>query len=116
MNKTFLKKMKSLLTQQKQELLKQTEQNLDVDTEGDETDEVQANQLIEMNHALIIRNASKLSQIELALKHIEEGNYGLCQDCEESIAEKRLLSNPHFQICVSCAEEREAEEKQRKRF
>jgi len=116
MNKTFLKKMKSLLTEQKQELLKQTEQNLDVDTEGDETDEVQANQLIEMNRQFFLRNADKLSKIESALKRIEEGSYGLCQDCEELIAEKRLLSNPHFQICISCAEEREAEEKQRKRF
>jgi DnaK suppressor protein len=116
MNKTFLKKMKSLLIQQKQELLKQTDQNLDVDTEGDETDEVQANQLIEMNHQLVTRIADKLSQIESALKRMEDGTYGLCKNCEEQIADKRLLSNPHFQICISCAEEREAEEKQRKRF
>lgn len=116
MNKSFLKKMKELLTQQKQELLKQTDLDLDVDTEGDETDEIQANQLIEMNHQLVIRNAAKMSQIETALKRMEDKTYGLCQDCGDPIPEKRLLSNPYFQTCVSCAEEREAEEKQRKRF
>jgi len=116
MNKTFLKKMKALLLEQKVELLKSTAQDVVVDNEGDETDEIQANQLIEMNHQLAVRSSAKMSQIESALKRIEEGTYGLCQDCEDPIPEKRLLSNPYFQTCVSCAEEREAEEKQRKRF
>lgn len=116
MNKTFLKKIKALLLEQKEEVVKAAAQDLVVDTDGDETDEIQANQLIELNHQLIVRSTAKMSQIDAALKRIEDGTYGLCQDCEESIPEKRLLSNPHFQTCVSCAEEREAEEKQRKRF
>jgi DnaK suppressor protein len=116
MNKTFLKKIKALLLEQKTELIKSTKQDLAVDTDGDETDEIQANQLIELNNQLIVRSSAKMSQIDAALKRIEDGTYGLCQDCEESIPEKRLLSNPYFQTCVSCAEEREAEEKQRKRF
>ncbi len=117
MNKTFLKKMKDLLLDQKKELLKQAVgQQIEIDTEGDETDEIQANILIELTNQLNSRNSEKLQQIESALKRIEDKTYGLCQDCEEAIPEKRLLSNPHFQTCVTCAEEREAEEKQRKRF
>ncbi len=117
MNKTFLKKVKDLLLDQRRELLKQAEGQLnEIDTEGDETDEIQANILIELNNQLTSRNSEKLQQIESAIKRIDDKTYGLCQDCEEPIAEKRLLSNPHFQTCVSCAEEREAEEKQRKRF
>lgn len=116
MNKTFLQKMKNLLLEQKQELVKQVTQQVDVDTDGDETDEIQANILIDLNNQLSTRNSAKLNQIEAALKRIEDKTYGLCQDCEDPIPEKRLLSNPYFQTCVSCAEEREAEEKQRKRF
>jgi DnaK suppressor protein len=116
MNKSFLKKMKELLLAQKNEILKQAEQEVSVDTDGDETDEVQGNMLIELNIQLNTRNSLKLNQIETALHRIQDKTYGLCQDCEDSIPEKRLLSNPHFQTCVSCAEEREAEEKQRKRF
>lgn len=116
MNKTFLQKMKNLLLEQRQELVKQVNQHVDVDTEGDETDEIQANILIDLNNQLSTRNSAKLNQIEAALKRIEEKTYGICQDCEDPIPEKRLLSNPYFQTCVSCAEEREAEEKQRKRF
>ena len=108
--------MKNSLLAQKQDLLKQTvQQEVDVDTEGDETDEIQGNMLIEMTNQLNSRNSVKLSQIEAALKRIEENSYGLCLDCGESIPEKRLLNNPYFQTCVSCAEEREIEEKQRKR-
>lgn len=115
MNKSFLQKMKSLLLEQKRELLKKSEEAVDVDTEGDETDEIQANILIDLNNQLTTRNNAKLLQIEAALKRIEEKTYGVCQDCEDPIPEKRLLMNPYFQTCVSCAEEREAEEKHRKR-
>jgi DnaK suppressor protein len=116
MNKSFLKKMKETLLVQKQEILNQTTREIDVDTDGDETDEIQANILIGLTNQLNTRNAAKLLQIESALKRIEDKSYGLCQDCNESIPEKRLLSNPYFQTCVSCAEEREAEEKQRKKY
>lgn len=116
MNKTFLQKMKKLLLAEKQELLKRSsDQEAIVDTEGDETDEIQGNILIELNNQLTTRNNAKLNQIETALKRIDDKTYGICQDCEDPIPEKRLLMNPYFQICVSCAEEREAEEKQRKR-
>lgn len=116
MNKTFLTKVKELLLAERQEILKQTACEIDVDTEGDETDEIQGNMLIELSNQLNIRNAAKLKQIEAALKRIDDKSYGKCEDCEELIHEQRLLHNPHFQTCISCAEEREVGEKQRKRF
>ena len=116
MNKTFLAKIKNLLLEQKSELIKQAAQEVVIDTEGDETDEIQGNILLGITKQLNTRNSAKLAQIEAALKRVEDKTYGLCQDCEEPIPEKRLLHNPHFQTCVACAETREAEEKQRKRF
>lgn len=113
MNKTFLTKMKALLLSQRQELLKQAGQEVSVDTEGDETDEIQGNMLAEMANQLNTRNAAKLNQIQAALKRIEDKTYGLCLDCEETIPDKRLLANPHAQLCVSCAEDRENEEKRK---
>ena len=113
MNKTFLQKMKALLLKEQKELLKQTEQEVTVDTEGDETDEIQGNMLAEMANQLNTRNAAKLNQIQSALKRIEDKTYGLCLDCEEAIPEKRLTANPYAQLCVSCAEDREREEKRK---
>src|SRR5271168_2422208 len=98
MNKTFLAKMKKTLLVQKQEILKQVKrQEVDVDTEGDETDEIQGNMLIELTNQMNTRQSSKLAQIETALKRIEDKSYGKCEDCDEQIPDKRLLINPHFQ-------------------
>jgi DnaK suppressor protein len=116
MKKTFLDKVKNLLLAERREILKQVEQDIDIDTEGDETDQIQGKLLIELTNHLNTRNAAKLAQIEFAIKCIEDNNYGKCQDCEELIPEKRLLHNPHFQTCVSCSEEREKEDKLQKRF
>jgi len=116
LNKTFVQKIKDALLLEKRSLLSQSSREQDIDTEGDETDEIQGNMLIEMQNQLSTRNSTRLRQIEVALKKIEEGAYGLCADCEEPIPEKRLVANPYCQTCVSCAEERELEEKQRKGF
>lgn len=117
LNKSFMKKMKESLLLQKQELLAKSTlvQEQDIDTDGDEIDEIQGNMLIELNNKLNSRNNVKLIQIDDALSRLDNNTYGICEDCEEGIPEKRLLANPYFLICVSCAEDREAEEKQRKR-
>jgi DnaK suppressor protein len=118
LSKTFLNKIKGKLLSEKHEILDKTTsiRSPDIDTDGDETDEIQGNILIEINNQLNIRNNIKLAQIDSALKRIEDSTYGVCQDCEEIIPEKRLSHNPYFLTCVACAEEREAEDKQRKRF
>jgi DnaK suppressor protein len=116
LNKSFLTKMKELLLSQKKEILAQSQQERDIDMEGDETDLIQGAMIAEMNNRLTSRATFKVKQIDDALQRIEKQTYGLCIDCEESIPEKRLILNPHFLTCVTCAEDREAEEKQRKRL
>jgi len=116
MNKKFLQQMKDNLVKQKQELLIRSKNLPDIDIEGDETDEVQANLLIEVANQLSARDISKIYLIDGALKRIENNTYGLCEECDDHIPEKRLLANPYFLTCVICAEQREAEEKQRKRY
>ncbi|HEY5267691.1 MAG TPA: TraR/DksA C4-type zinc finger protein [Candidatus Saccharimonadales bacterium] len=116
MTKTFLNKIKEQLLSQKREILNQVEREIVIDTDGDETDEIQGNMLIELTNQLNSRNSAKLAQIESALERIADNSYGLCLDCNDPILEKRLLINPYFQTCISCAEEREVEEKQRKKL
>ncbi len=116
LTKAFLKKIKEQLVREREQLCEKSSHRPDIDTDGDETDEVQGNMLIELENQLSSRNNLKLSQINDAIRRIEEKIYGVCQDCEEDIPEKRLLLNPYFVTCVACAEERELETKQRKRF
>jgi DnaK suppressor protein len=115
MNKTFLTKVKENLLTQKRDLTIKSTQSVVIDTDGDETDEIQGNLIMDLANHLSSRDTAKLRRIDSALQRIEERTYGLCQDCGEKIPNARLLANPHFLTCVACAEERERDEKQRKR-
>ena len=59
----------------------------------------------------------KLQAIENALERIGEGEYGICEDCEEEIAQARLEALPFRPIvCVACQEEREKEARFQRRI
>ncbi|MEX0899673.1 MAG: TraR/DksA C4-type zinc finger protein [Gammaproteobacteria bacterium] len=66
-----------------------------------------AMQAQEMNKATAARAELELRRIDAALARIESGDYGLCVDCDEPIAEGRLEANPTMTLCVSCASARE---------
>ena len=110
--KVFLRKIKKALIEQKEDIISKASQvNKDeiVDTDGDDTDEIQAKILIETTKQLHIRTTQRLKEIDKALYRIEHKGYGLCLDCGEGIPEKRLTFNPCIQTCVDCAEDREKE-------
>ena len=44
-----------------------------------------------------------LLQIEEALKQIDAGTYGECEDCEKPIPKARLNAIPYASRCVKCA-------------
>lgn len=43
-----------------------------------------------------------LEDIDKALKRIEEGSYGTCKYCGETINPKRLIARPTASSCISC--------------
>lgn len=114
MNKNFLLKINQILLNEKDHLLARS-RSLDIDNDGDETDEIQANLITSIASQLSTRDSLKIHQIDNALRKIGEGSYGICEDCEENISEKRLEINPHFTMCISCAEQKEFEDR-KKRF
>lgn len=44
-----------------------------------------------------------LEQIERALAKLDEGTYGICEDCGEPIGDARLEALPMTRWCISCA-------------
>ena len=44
-----------------------------------------------------------LVQIEAALERIEDGDYGLCEECGTRIPKMRLNALPYAAMCVKCA-------------
>ena len=106
MKKEF-EELKMKLLAEKKTLLLDIKPPVDLDFSGDEVDAIQAKILLELNKQLALRSHNKIMQLDDALKKLEKDTYGLCEDCEEEIAPKRLEFNPYFLTCVSCEEERE---------
>lgn len=47
---------------------------------------------------------SRLTQIDAALERIEDGEFGICLECEELISAKRLAAVPWAAYCLRCQE------------
>ena len=47
---------------------------------------------------------SQLREVEEALMRVKDGTYGVCQECEEPISQKRLQALPWAKFCVRCQE------------
>ncbi|NIP29587.1 MAG: TraR/DksA family transcriptional regulator [Candidatus Dadabacteria bacterium] len=49
------------------------------------------------------RRKLKLQKIQVALKRIENNEYGFCVSCDEIINHKRLEVDPTSIVCIDCA-------------
>jgi len=49
------------------------------------------------------RREQSLRDIGAALRKIDSGDFGLCEQCGEEIAEKRLQINPTVLYCIDCS-------------
>ena len=50
------------------------------------------------------RREFEIKRIDAALKRIEDGEFGFCNNCGENIPLKRLEVSPSTPLCVDCAE------------
>lgn len=57
------------------------------------------------------RERKLLSKIEEALERVDEGEYGVCEDCGEDIGVKRLEARPVTTLCIDCKTIQEQKEK-----
>jgi DnaK suppressor protein len=53
----------------------------------------------------------ELKDIEGALRKIETGAYGMCEECGKHITEARLKALPTAHLCIHCKEKKEKREK-----
>ena len=63
----------------------------------------------EMALLISVRDREKLHKIGAARERIEEGEYGICEDCGEDIEEGRMRAIPLAVQCISCKEVEEKE-------
>ena len=57
---------------------------------------------LEKRIALEKRIRDSLAEVEHALHKFEEGNYGLCDNCTQSIDPARLEALPQASLCLNC--------------
>jgi len=70
--------------------------DVDVDEETDESAEY-GNEL-----SIVQTLKNRLSEVELALKKISNGNYGICENCKKEISEALLAADPESRLCMEC--------------
>ena len=74
---------------------------------GDFYDDVDIEKDRQMVYTLGERERSKLNAINTAIEKIEDGTYGLCEECGEEINKKRLKIIPFAKFCINCQSEHE---------
>ena len=55
-----------------------------------------------VDEAAYAHAAEELSQVVAALRRVEDGTYGSCEDCGEAIDERRLRALPATPFCTAC--------------
>jgi DnaK suppressor protein len=118
LTKKELKKFQELLLDKRKAVLERARQmlaveNMALDTNDlpDEMDLASSEYLQSFEFRLRGREKSLLNKLDLALKKIDEGTFGVCEICEEPIGKKRLEARPETTLCIKCKEDQEREER-----
>ncbi|MFH2066391.1 MAG: RNA polymerase-binding protein DksA [Pseudomonadota bacterium] len=116
MKKKDLDFFKELLTKRLEDLLEQADDTVSGMTDQkenfpDPTD--RASHEANRNFMLRIRDREHklIKKIKGALERIENGTFGICEQCEEEISIERLKARPVTTQCIDCKSKEEALEK-----
>ncbi|MFN2353875.1 MAG: RNA polymerase-binding protein DksA [Desulfopila sp.] len=116
MEKKIVEKFKKQLLQKREEILNEagrtlsdmTDQNQNIPDPNDRAT-VESGRSFELR--IRDRERKLLSKIEEALERVEEGEYGICEDCGEDIGLKRLEARPVTTLCIDCKTIQETKER-----
>src|SRR5258706_4421464 len=117
LKKKDLKRFREILVEKKEEILKNAKKTLaedmtlDADDMPDEMDLASSEYLQSFQFRLRGREKTFLKKIDVALKKIDEGSFGMCEECNEPISMKRLEARPETGLCIRCKEDQERIEK-----
>jgi len=56
------------------------------------------------------RERRLIRKIQAALQRIDDGSYGICDDCGEEIGVPRLKARPVTKLCINCKSKQEEDE------
>ncbi|MCP3175721.1 MAG: RNA polymerase-binding protein DksA [Desulfuromonadales bacterium] len=116
MEQEKLKEFRQILQNQLDDLLREAGKTVSEMTDEktnfpDPTD--RASLESDRNFELRIRDRERklILKIREAIERIEDGTFGVCENCEEEIGEARLRARPVTTLCIDCKTEQERQEK-----
>lgn len=119
MNKNDVEYFRSLLTQRIMELRSEAGKTVeDMDGEANFPDPTDRAALeSNRNSVLRIRDRERklIIKMQEALQRLENGEYGICEECGEMIGVERLKARPVTTLCIECKSNQEIEEKKARR-
>lgn len=117
LNKKELKRFQEMLEEKRKLVVERARQMLsegmvlDANDLPDEMDLASSEYIQSFEFRLRGREKSLLSKLDLALKKIDDGTFGICEVCDEPIGKKRLEARPETSLCIKCKEDQEREER-----
>ena len=73
--------------------------------QGDMADQATGNNEVHIHLKLKQTDSKILQAIDETLRRIEDGTFGICLDCGETISEARLKAIPWTRSCITCKEQ-----------
>lgn len=61
----------------------------------------------EFSLGLVSNDTDLLYELDDALKKIEDGEFGVCEECDNRITKNRLKAVPYARSCLKCQEKKE---------
>jgi DnaK suppressor protein len=106
MTKTEVNRLRAVLTARIAELERFTRHRdgIAVERSADQLDEIQAASQRALVVCNIEREFNQLQNARAALRRIQEGSFGICQECDQDIHPKRLAAVPWATFCIRCQE------------
>ncbi len=112
----ILEKLKEdTLREIRKSVKKGTEAVAAIEPGGDIYDQASSERDRELGLLLGDREREKIHSIDEALLRIDEGEYGICEECDEDIPLGRLKAMPFTRHCVKCKSDLEKLQAQTKR-
>ncbi|MDQ7032581.1 MAG: RNA polymerase-binding protein DksA [Desulfonauticus sp.] len=106
---------RNLLLNMKKEILSKGESTLEdmseeVEIYADPADRATAESDRAFTLRLRDRDLKLVKKIDEALSRIEDGTFGICEECGEEIGLARLKARPVTTLCIQCKSKQEEEE------
>jgi len=118
MNRLELNMFKELLNERKRDLITEASRTVDgMEDSRDDISDPTDRASLEGNRSLTLRIRDRerklITKIEEALGRINDGTYGVCEECGGPIGVERLKARPVTTLCITCKAEQEEAEKRR---